>query len=117
MRSQRPQPRQVLARNVRFLMDRQGFSEAELAKRSGVSQKTINNILNQRVGSSLERAEAIAKVFSLPLWQLTLPELPDRFDSLGDMELVFSSWLNASDDGRKLIRMVAEREAAYLVKE
>lgn len=113
MTRSRPQPRVVLARNLRFLMGRRGYTEAEVARRAGISQKTVNNILNERVSTSLERADAIAKVFGLALWQMTLPELPESFDVMTDMELVFGSWLRANEEGRELFRMVAERQAAY----
>lgn len=113
MSRSRPQPRAVLARNLRFLMNHRGYTEADVARRAGISQKTVNNILNERVSTSLERTDAIARAFQLSLWQLTLPELPQSYDYLADMELVLTGWLRASEQGRELFRAVAEREAAY----
>lgn len=53
--------RHMLANNIKLLLDHMQISENELAKRSGVSQKQINNITHARTGCGIDALEAIAK--------------------------------------------------------
>jgi transcriptional regulator with XRE-family HTH domain len=105
--------RESLARNIRYLMKRAEWSESELARRSGVSQKSINNILNLVHSPKLETVDAIAEAFGLTGWHLIMPNLPDDLLTSRTLEGLVRSYVKASDDGRELINRVAEREAAY----
>lgn len=106
-------PRQTLARNLRFLMKREQLSEEALEKRSGVAQKTINNILNEASAATLDTLDKIAGAFGLTAWHLIMPNLPDELISSPSMEKLYRSYVSASKEGRALIEHVAEREGKY----
>lgn len=64
------------ARNVRAQMEHQDLSAAVLAKRAGISTKTVNNALNSRHAPQLDVLAKIAKGLKVELWQLWLPDFP-----------------------------------------
>jgi transcriptional regulator with XRE-family HTH domain len=112
---QKLMPREALARNVKHLMSIHNQSEEDLAKISGVSQKTINNVVNQRTATSLDNIEKLAAAWGLTGWQLIIPSLPDELIGSGRIAKIYQNYVGSSPDGRKHIEMVAEREAAYTV--
>jgi transcriptional regulator with XRE-family HTH domain len=66
----------IVSTNVRNLMRSMDWSEHDLAKKSGVSQKAINNLLNKTTGCTITTADKLAKPFGLTGWQLMLEKLP-----------------------------------------
>jgi DNA-binding Xre family transcriptional regulator len=66
--------RAVLARNMRAMLATQRWSENELARRSKVSQKQINNIAMERTGCGIDALDAIANAFACEPWQLLLAD-------------------------------------------
>lgn len=103
----------VLARNVRALMADRQWSERDLAQKSGVSQKAINNLLNQRAAPSSDTIDRIARAFNMQTWQLTLPVEPEQLRDSGRFASLLSHYLVASEQGRTWIARVAEQEAKY----
>lgn len=65
--------RRTVATNLRALLDLREWSEHDLAKKSGVAQKTINNILNMRTAATIETAQSLATPFGLTNWHLLIP--------------------------------------------
>lgn len=63
----------ILARNLKILKDQQGLSEAAISKKSGVAQKTINNILNSRHNPTLLAVERLASAFRVNPWRMLDP--------------------------------------------
>ena len=118
MRSKNDQPpRETLAKNLRFLKERFGYTDAKLGKASGVAPKTINNMYNSRTDVQLEKVDAVAKVFGLNLWHMIMPNLPDEYENLADFDALYDDWVKSSSEGRKHILMVAERESKYNTSE
>ncbi|KEZ77942.1 helix-turn-helix domain-containing protein [Salinisphaera hydrothermalis] len=109
----RPDPRQVLARNLRHLMSLKGWSQGRLSQKSGVSQKSISNILNQEKQPTLGTVDKLAAAFNLHLWHVMLPGMPGEIDDFPSVERLFECYARASDQGRHYINRVAEREAYY----
>ncbi len=71
--------RAVFAENVQNLMDSH-FKDnpnrpMKLSKESGVSLSTVQRILAQKVGASLDNIESIAEVFDLSVYQIMLAGL------------------------------------------
>jgi len=60
--------------HLRVLRAEQGWSQAELAKRLGVSRQTVNAIETGRYDPSLPLAFALAKAFGRPIEQLFDPD-------------------------------------------
>lgn len=109
----RPTPKESLARNLQYLMDTDKLSEMALAKRSGVAQKTINNILNQESAPNLDTVDKLSSSFGLNLWHLVMPDLPEELIKSRGIEKLYDSYTHASKEGRDLIERMAEREASY----
>lgn len=109
----KPSTKEVFANNLRHLMKLADLNQTELAKKAGVSQKSISNILSGGQAPTIETAEKLAEPFGLKGWHLIMSGLPDDLISSPSIERLFSSYTNASSEGRKLIDMVAEREAKY----
>ena len=104
-----------MARNLRFLMDAHAWTQADVAKAAGVSQKTISNLLapDRYQDAKLETVEQVAQAFGLDGWHLILPNLPDDLINKPTMRALYDAFRNASPDGRAMIMSVAEREALY----
>ena len=73
---QNKRARQVLARNLRAVLNTEKMSEAELARRSGVSQKQVKNTSRERTGTGVEVLTEMAKSLHVPAYQFLIP---DRF--------------------------------------
>lgn len=67
--------RAILARNVEGLMRVRGWSQAQLAKKAGVGQKTISNVVNARQSIQVDVIEALASALGVEVWQLFMPNL------------------------------------------
>jgi transcriptional regulator with XRE-family HTH domain len=109
----RPPPRKTLARNLKLLMDASGMKAPEVAKRSGVDAKTVNNMLHGRFDPRPEKADQVAQVFGLNGWQLLIPDLPADMFKNGKLEQLIANYVSASPDGRDSIIRVAEMAAKY----
>lgn len=105
--------RDILSRNLRSLMDDNRWSEHDVARKSGVAQKTVNKILNRQTLPRTDTVDRLAKAFGLASWQLTLPVDPEELSDTGSFKVLLSHYLKASPDGRQHINRVAEREADY----
>ena len=111
--------RETLAANLDMLMHlrKPRWKQIELAKKAGVSQRTVGNMLagsnKGRSGATLDRIDAVANVFGLQSWHLLMPGLPDDIQQAKIMSHVISGYLLADDDGRDLIVKIAERESRY----
>lgn len=113
MTKKRPHTTETLARNVNFLMEKNGYSEREVAKRSGVSSKTVNNMRNARTTSTIESTDKVASVFGLDGWQLIIPSLPSDLLESRHLKITVSNYAAADTEGREAIDRLAEREATY----
>lgn len=111
MSGKRPKTEETLAKNLRYLMNKRGWTEEETAKQSGVSQKTVNNALNQTYKAKIETAEQLAAAFKLEGWHLIMPSLIRDLESGGSLSSLMANWTDADDEGKKFIEDMAEREA------
>lgn len=69
----------VLAENLQQLMDHRGLSQAELARQSGVAQRTISTLLDKAdpvaINPRMRTIEQIAGYFGMPVWLLLIPDM------------------------------------------
>ena len=110
MANPRPRTRDILARNLRALMDRHEMSERALAQSSGVSQGQINNILNARSSCTIETAEALGQVFGLTGWHLLLHGLSDDLLSSPTIAKMVDAYVKMNGEGREIIDAMIRRE-------
>ena len=115
MAKERQNPRDSLANNLRLLMAAREWNQVDLAKRSGVNQKTISNILNGRNTPTLDKLDLIASAFGLNAWHLILPNLSSELVNGGTIERLFQNFMASDQKGREYINHVAEREATYKI--
>lgn len=99
--------------NIRMLMSIAGDSEHSLAKKVGIRQSTISNMLSGRHRIDIEKAEAIANVYGLEGWHLLLKDLPRDLRESKTISKLFASYIKSSPEGRDLINRIADREAHY----
>jgi transcriptional regulator with XRE-family HTH domain len=103
----------VLARNLRYLMGDRGWDQVDLAKKSGVSQKTVSNILGEIKVPTLDTVDKLASAFGLNLWHLILPTLVEDLKSPTSIRELYAAFSTSNDQGRQFILSVAEREAKF----
>lgn len=102
-----------LSRNLRYLLRTKNWSEAELSRRSGVAQKTVNNAVNGVYQTKVETCEQLAKPFGLTGWLLIHPKLIDNIEGGSTITKLIQAYMNSSEEGQRVILGIAEREAAY----
>lgn len=77
----------IFAKNLRKLMVFYGDTQTSLEKRSGVSQKTISNMLNPGDDRSpiLSNIGLVAAAYKLKAWHMLIPDAP--IDAISDMTI------------------------------
>lgn len=107
-----PRVRRQVALNLRKLLERHQWSGAELARRTRVSQKHINNIVRERTGCSVETLFELAKPFKMPAWQLLVPGLPNYGASPIALEKIVAAYLRGDDNYRQVAERLADTATA-----
>lgn len=106
----------IIANNVKRLTENnKKMSQNFLAKKTGISQKTISNILNPgSVGSiTTDTIEKLANYFDLEPYHLMIPDLPVDELLIKRIEIVIENYSKLPPDGRENIRRIAENEMRY----
>lgn len=99
----------LVSANVRRLMTAMEWSEHQLAKKSGVSQKAINNLLNRTTGCTITTADKLARPFGLTGWQLMLEDIPADAAFGGTLTQIIAKFLKADTKAREFIRDAVDR--------
>lgn len=98
----------ILAANLRWLMARDKLSEADVAKKAGIDKKTVNNMLNARFASQLDKVDAVAKVFGLQTWELFVDGMGQALARDGKLGNIIEAYAKTDDSGRESMLKVAE---------
>jgi transcriptional regulator with XRE-family HTH domain len=110
-----------LVENVRRLMKDEGWSQTELAKRAGISQRAVSYLLNYRDAQdrhpTTETIEGIAGAFGLQVWQLMIPDLPLELLQSQRFSKLIENYRDAPEEGRRQVERIAESEVKYAVAE
>lgn len=95
---------EILAENLKVLMsaDPNLSSGPKVAKASGVSRKSINNIVEKRHDPHLSSVEGIARAFRLDVYQLLAPGIDN------ELLAIFRAYSETDDSGRQLLTAAAE---------
>jgi len=101
----------ALAANLRRLMDKEQLSEAQAAKKTGVSQKGINKILNESTSATIDIIERLAQGFNIPTWLIITPNMDSEEQSL------LESYRNSSESAKHIFRGVAQASTPYVDEE
>lgn len=94
----------ILAQNLKMLLqtDRILNSGPKVAKASGVSRKSINNIADNRHDPHLSSVEAIAKAYGIEAYQILTPGLDNN------LLAIYRVYSETDESGRDLIAAAAE---------
>lgn len=101
--------RVIIARNIAALRKHRGWSQAVLGRKAGVGQRTISNMEDPKVETTptTDRVEAVARVFGLELYQITMPLPLELLVSIGGMARLIDAYAHADQSLRPLIEQVA----------
>jgi transcriptional regulator with XRE-family HTH domain len=96
-----PLVRHLVAQNVRHHLSMREWSESELARRSGVSQKQVNNITRERYGCTIEALFEMARAFRVPPYSMIIPGISESDASLDQLDKVIVGFLTGSEKTRR----------------
>ena len=108
--------KEVVIANVKTLMSMRQDTTYSLAKRAGLAQSTIVNILSGRHKISVDTAESLANAYGLDGWHLLLRNLDADLLGSPRIDKLYQRYIAASGEGRDYIDSVAERESKYTIK-
>lgn len=110
----------ALRENIKKLMAMKGFTQKALANNSGISQKTISNLVaNNGVLKSpaVSTVESIARGLDVSPAELlnyqSAAASPTEDDPYRDLSCLIRDFLAADSEGRKAILRVARNEAIH----
>jgi len=107
---------EIIAENVKRLMFyKDDMKQTALAKKTGISQRTISNVLTPgSVGSiTTDTIEKLAKFFNIEPYHLIIPNLPMEELLTKRIETVIECYSQSAIDGRENIKRIAENEVRY----
>jgi transcriptional regulator with XRE-family HTH domain len=67
--------REVIAANLRALMNKNKHSEGDLHRKTGLSQSTIGRTLKGETATTVDTLDLIAKAYGLLSWQMMIADL------------------------------------------
>lgn len=107
---------EIIADNVKRLMGYHNeMTQTLLAKKAGISQRTISNIINPgSVGSiTTETIEKLANFFDLEPYHLMIKDLPIEELLSKRIEKLIECYSQSTPEGRENIKRIAENEVRY----
>lgn len=111
----------ALRDNVARLMAASGDSQAAVAARGLISQRSVGNVLTygktHETEPTLRTVDGLAKAFDLPTWLLFVPDCPIDLLSSNTLAKLINLFAAAPEDGRDMIFRVAESEVRYAVSD
>jgi transcriptional regulator with XRE-family HTH domain len=109
--------KKIFAHNVASLMAKSNMTQAALAQKSGVSQRTISNILNTEsdpnYSPTLNNIEKISNALGVSPWQMLIGAVAADIITSKDIDKLIHSFTSVSDEGREAILSVSKREVRY----
>lgn len=99
--------RQLLARNLRFLLEQKDLSQRAAAAAGKVDAKTFNNMVMARFDPRLAQVERVAAALDVEPWQLLAIDMAKSSAPPKDALRLLDLFMKASGDGRAAILQVA----------
>ena len=104
-----------VAKNVRRLRRRRGWSQMDLAQQSGVAQTVISYLERpQDKSPTLDTLQAVADALDIPAWTLLIENNGMSPDSLAVLDQVAQAFSAVLMEGRQQIHRTAEAEMRYV---
>lgn len=85
----------------------------ELARRSGIPQRTISAIERAVHKTAIEHLEGLGKAFGIPPWALLFADLDLTLFTRNGLDKLIHHYANLPEISRQEIKHVAEREQRY----
>lgn len=115
--SMKRQTKHIFAENVAALLAAHDMKESDLVRKTGLSQRTINNILNpDRDPNHSPRMEVVDKVgqaLKVDGWVLLIPGIKVEVSESPKFKNLVYGYNKANQEGRDYISYVTEKEAKY----
>lgn len=105
-----------IAANVKARMQMLGWSAPVLAKRAGISAKTLNNVLNARHAVQFDMLCRIADALGLQVWQLSMPQFPPNAADDASFPRLVRTAAGLDREARARVAHMADLEAAVTRK-
>jgi transcriptional regulator with XRE-family HTH domain len=102
---------EIFARNVTQLLKDRGWSDSELARRAGVSNRAVGMYRKLDAVPSIEAVERIASAFGFSAWELLNPNFEPGIMKDRRFPAFCDAFLRANDQERKLL----SEQAAYIL--
>lgn len=96
-----PKIRHQLGVALRKAIEKLDVSERVFAERAGVSQKQVNNVVNEAFGCNVEAAATMAKAAGMPLWQLLIDGRTASDASVKGLSAVVHAYIAATPAERR----------------
>jgi transcriptional regulator with XRE-family HTH domain len=107
----------ILADNLRRLMEHTGDTQLDVAKRGGLAQRSVSNVLSygttHETSPTIRTVDGLATAFKLDAWHLFFPQVPVELALSRELDDLLVSYLHASPEGRQNIKRIAEGEARF----
>lgn len=106
---------EIIAINIKRLMTHYKLTQVELSKKTGVSQKTISNMINPGSvgGITTQSLEKVSEYFKIEPYHLMISDFPIEELTSTRIDRIIEFYVKASAAGRENINRIAETEAHY----
>lgn len=107
----------IVANNLKKLMKKHELTQAVLSEKTGLSQKTISNVINANSTTSITTStlDSLADFFKIKTYHLLIDSLPTEELESKSIERVISCYAIANKESRDNIKRVAELESRYTI--
>ncbi|MBH1745227.1 helix-turn-helix transcriptional regulator [Stenotrophomonas maltophilia] len=107
----------TLADNVRRLMEAAGDTQAKVAKRAGLAQRSVGNVVTygttHETSPTLRTVDGIADAYGVPVWMLLLDQVPLEVLQSPELGRLIDNYVKAPASARANIDRVADAEVRY----
>ncbi|PJL25917.1 hypothetical protein B9Y64_15445 [Stenotrophomonas maltophilia] len=107
----------TLADNVRRLMEAAGDTQAKVAKRAGLAQRSVGNVVTygttHETSPTLRTVDGIADAYGVPVWMLLLDQVPLEVLQSPELARLIDNYIKAPASARANIDRVADAEVRY----
>lgn len=109
----------AFADNVQQLMWDRGDSQLALAKRAGISQRAVGDVVTYGRGHfknpTLKTVDGIARAYDVPAWAMLLPGAASQPEAASELPRLVEVFQRLPAEGRMNILRALELEARYAV--
>lgn len=107
----------TLADNVRRLMEAAGDTQAKVAKRAGLAQRSVGNVVTygttHDTSPTVRTVDGLAAAFGVPAWMLFIQDVPLEVLTGQRLNQVIQDYISVPEQGRTNIERVADAEVRY----